>query len=381
VLFFSLTLPALSPAPAQARDTKPDGGANAALKYWQAFGLLPTLDKDQAKLLEKWNKVPLDAAARQLIDKSSMSRLYLHRAAKLQRCDWNLNYQDGIRLVLPHLTKARVLGFLTALHARQAFEHGRWKTGAADVADLLQLARHLEMDHMIIPNLVGYLIERTATEVAAPYLPKLKTVLPRAASAVLAAPPAEPTLSQMVLMEKQIGAQWLIRELKAAEKRRKGAWKAVWKEVFSVPDEGGEISNRDLIKSAKTFKQAIHLLEDLLPRYDQLAKITALPWKEYDAQYPKFVKKAKAANPLAGFVLPNMGKVAQAQRRAQTQRALFKAALAVVQGGPDKLKDIKDPFGKGPFKYRALGKGFELQSKLHFGGKPVKLKVGKGKKE
>ena len=60
--------------------------------------------------------------------------------------------------------------------------------------------------------------------------------------------------------------------------------------------------------------------------------------------------------------------------------ALFKAALAVVKGGPDKLKDIKDPFGDGPFEYRALDKGFELKSKLLFKGQPVMLTVGKGRR-
>jgi hypothetical protein len=154
----------------------------------------------------------------------------------------------------------------------------------------------------------------------------------------------------------------------------------VWKEVLSVPEEGAPV-NRDLVKSARTFAQAIKLLEDLLPFYDELAKVTALPWKEFDVQYPKFAKKAKAANPLAGYVLPNMGKLAVSHRRARTRIALFKAALAVVQGGPDKLKDIKDPFGKGPFTYRALDKGFELKSKFLVEGKPLTLTVGAGKKE
>src|SRR5262249_31048951 len=44
-LFLSLTLPELSPAPAGAADAPADLGANAALKYWQAFALLPGLDK------------------------------------------------------------------------------------------------------------------------------------------------------------------------------------------------------------------------------------------------------------------------------------------------------------------------------------------------
>jgi hypothetical protein len=121
------------------------------------------------------------------------------------------------------------------------------------------------------------------------------------------------------------------------------------------------------------------MLEDLLPVYDKQAKVMALPWKELDAQYPKFFKEAKAANPLAPLLLPAMDKVAASHRRHVTQITLLKAALAVVQGGPEKLKDIKDPFGKGPFKYRALDKGFELKAKLLYKGKPIVLVVGQGK--
>ena len=52
---------------------------------------------------------------------------------------------------------------------------------------------------MIIPNLVAYSIKRIAIESAGPYLPELKLAVPEAASAFLAVPLAEPTLSQMVL--------------------------------------------------------------------------------------------------------------------------------------------------------------------------------------
>jgi hypothetical protein len=76
-----------------------------------------------------------------------------------------------------------------------------------------------------------------------------------------------------------------------------------------------------------------------------------------------------------------MHKIVAAERRAAARMALFKAALAVVQGGRDKLKDITDPFGDGPFEYRAVGKGFELKSKLLFKDKPVMLTVGKGNEE
>jgi hypothetical protein len=377
-LFLSVSLFLPSLATAQVPDAKPDLVANAAMKYWQAFALLPALDKDQERLLDQWNKVPLDAEALKLIDKSRNSRVYLHRGAKVQSCDWSLNYEDGIFLVLPHAGKARALARLTALHARHEFDQGHWKAGWEDVSAILKLARHLEKDPIMILQLVGYAIESMAIETAVPYLSELKSVLPEAA--VLGTLPAGPTLAQMVLVEKQVGPLWLIQRLKKAEQRKPGSWRVVWKEIVDLPTEGGEGPGRE-VKSVATFEEAIKMLEGSLPLYDQLAKLAALPWKELDAQYPEFVKKAKAANPLAGYLLPTTYHIVARERRARARMALFKAALAVVQGGKDKLKDFKDPFGDGPFEYRALDKGFELKSKLFFKEQPVMLTVGTGKKE
>src|SRR5262245_46371651 len=105
-IFLGLVLLPRSPATAQA---PAEPGSNAALKYWQAFALLPALDKDEEKLLERWNKAPLDAAALKLIEKSGGSRDYLHRGAMVPRCDWGLGYEDGIFLRLPYLAKSMTL--------------------------------------------------------------------------------------------------------------------------------------------------------------------------------------------------------------------------------------------------------------------------------
>jgi hypothetical protein len=378
--FVSLALAMPSPAAAQVAEGKPDLGANAAMKYWQAFALLPNLEKDQEKLLEDWSKVPLDATALKLLERSERSRVYLHRGALLPRCDWSLNYEDGILLVLPHLAKSVTLARLVALDARHEFEQGHWKAGWEDVTALLTLARHVEETPIIIANLVGYRMETFAIEAAAPYLPELKSVLPADASTALDRLPAGATLQQLVRNEKQIGAVWLIGELKQAEQKKKGSWQTVWNGVLLAGVEESEIQNREAVESAKTSEQAIMLLEGLLPLNDQLAKVAALPWREFDAQYPEFVR-AKAPNPLAGFLLPSLDKYVSAQRRNQAQMTLFRAALAIVQKGTENLKLIKDPFGDGPFEYRALERGFELRSKLLFKNQPVTLTVGKGKKE
>jgi hypothetical protein len=378
--FLSAALLPPTPAAAQAPGAGPDNGANAALNYWQAFAFLPALDKGQEKLLEGWNKVPLDAAARELIGKYRMSRAYLHRGAKSPRCDWGEAYEDGIRMLLPHLPKSVTLARLAALNARHEFAQGQWAAGAEDVAALLGLARHLEMDRIMIANLVGPRIEAMAIEAAAPYLPELRSALPAATSAVLDAPSTGATLPEMVLMEKQIGPIWLIGELKAAERRQEGSWQGVWNEIFEAPNEGGANPDREAARAVKTLDQALKSLEDALPWYDRMAEVAALPREGFDKQYPELLSRAKAASPVGGLLLPSLDRMVEVRRRAQAQRLLLKAAMAVVQGGPEKLKDVKDPFGDGPFEYRDLGKGFELKSKLIFRGQPVTLTAGQGKK-
>ena len=172
---------------------------------------------------------------------------------------------------------------------------------------------------------------------------------------------------------------WLIKEMKKADQHKQGSWQVVWKEVFDAPGDA-EQSRRDLAQSAKTLEQAIKMMEEVLTLYDELAEISDLPWREFDARYPAFVKKATAVNKTASYILPNLDKIVPTARRTQTQSALFRAALAMVEGWPDKLKDIQDPFGSGPFESRAVDKGFELRSKLLFKGQPVTLTAGKAKK-
>jgi hypothetical protein len=198
-LVLSLVLFLPSRATAQTPEAKPDLAANAAMKYWTAFALLPALDKDQETLLKQCNTIPLDSAVLKLIEMSQGSREYLHRGARLQDCDWSLDYEDGLFLRVPYLAKSRTLAQLAALHARHEFEQGHWKAGAEDVTSLLKLARHLEIEPIMIVQNVGFQIERIAIEAAVLYLPESKPVLPDALSTALHALPARPSVPQVIL--------------------------------------------------------------------------------------------------------------------------------------------------------------------------------------
>ena len=126
--------------------------------------------------------------------------------------------------------------------------------------------------------------------------------------------------------------------------------------------------------------QLVQIMEKFRPVYDELSQLLALPAKEFDAKYPAFVERTEAAQPIAKMLLPAMQKVVTAQRHSEVRMAMLLAGIAVIEGGPDKLAGIKDPFGDGPFGYRKLDNGFELSSKLLEKDKLVTLAIGQKKK-
>jgi hypothetical protein len=377
-LLLALALFSCHSREALAQNAKPDVGANAAMKYWQAFALMPVLDSEEEKLLHAGNTAAREADVAKLLKKSEMSLNYLHRGAKLQLCDWSLDYDQGIFLPLPYAGKSRALARLAALDARHEFKQGHWKTGWEDVIAQLKLARHVEADPIMILQLVGYGIETTAIETAAPYLTELKSAVVESPSAEVDALPGRPTIGQMLLKEKEVGPIWLIHAIRKAEQAEPGSWQEVWKQALGPGIEGPKDQYEAMVQSAKTPEQAIKKLEEILPLYVELANLVALPWNQFDARYSEFAERAKAGNVLAGLFVPGIDRLMAAQRRSEAEMAIFKAAFGVVQGGSDKVKDFKDPFGDGPLEYRALEKGFELKSKLLFKGKPVSLTFGGG---
>ncbi len=363
-----------SVARAQASNDKQDPAANAALQYWKAFSSMPNLDKEQEKLLDEWHQAPLGDAAKKLIADSQNSLMFLHRGAKMPYCDWGLDYNDGMSLLLPHLQEARDLARLAALHARYEFEQGNKKALRDDAMAMMTMARHVGRDPIMICILVQHVIEGMTIDLVVPYVPELKA--PAAQSReMFAGLPCAATLAQTLPTEKKYMAEWAIRKLREAEQAKQGSWREMWNGML----QGGDAP--EAVVKIGTYQEAIKLIEDVLPVYADLEKLVALPPEEFAKQYPTFKEKTKAANPLAGTLLPAIDKVRNSDHRNQARFAMLLAAIAVAQDGPDALKNIKDPFGDGPFKYRALDNGFELESKLLYDDKPVTLTVGQRKKD
>jgi hypothetical protein len=340
---------------------------NAALQYWQAVATLPALDASQEKMLQNWSTTPLGVSTSKLLDQCQTSLAYMRRAATMRECDWGLDYNEGVSLHLPHLAKGRLLARIAMLDARRALAAGNIDKTGEDMGIAVTLARQLGRDYTLVSMLVCYAIEGMVIDTIAPHVPELGIPYDDAARAFAALPPA-PSLEHATQCEKRM-ASTIVQQLRAAEEKQTGSWRETWLAILG-PDAD------ESLKKAQSFEQVITQLEAFQSVYDELEALVALPPAEFDAKFPAFVKKAGAANPMAKLLLPAMDKDIETQRRSDVRMAMLMAGIAVVERGPEKIADFKDPFGDGPFGYKKLKTGFELSSKLMHDGKPVTLMVG-----
>jgi hypothetical protein len=354
-------------ARAQERFALPPLSDNAALQYYQAFVTIPAMSAEQEKLLEQWDTAQLGVGTSKLLDQCQTSFTFLHRAGQRPACDWGLDYDEGISLHLPHLAKARTLARLAMLDVRRSLAAGQVDAAGSRVGDVLALGRRVGGDYTLVSVLVCYAMQNMVVDTMAPHIPEMGVPYADAVKAFGSLPPS-PQLVHSVMCEKRLAAS-IIRQLKEAESNRPGGWKEVWLAMASP-------EMPSVLKSVDSLDEVIKMAEDFQGVYDELALLVALPPKEFDSKYPEFSKRAQAASPIAELLLPAMDKVIATQRRSEARLAMLMAAIAVAESGPEKLADIPDPFGDGPFTYRKLDDGFELSSQLVHEGAPVKLVIG-----
>lgn len=361
---------AMSP-PADSQEATSPLAKNAALQYWQAFSQLPTVEKEHEALFDNPTAAALqEPSSVKLLDGARQSLIYLDRGSAMPQCDWGLDYGDGVGLLLPHLAKSRDLARLAALDARRAFERDDYKTARNRLQGILMIGRHVSRDPVLINLLVGFALEGMAIDAASPYMPYWK--LPHAEAVNLFEKlPRRGTYQESIALEKKHMALWIIAKLEDEDQRSSLTWKELWKSLFN-----GTSQEAPQVESAQA---AAQMVRDLLPVYDELNRFAALPREQFVAQYPTFKQRAKADSALAGLLLPSLDTVRDKSDRHEARLAMLLAAAAYVEGGQSKLNSIKDPYGSGPFEYRALDKGFELKSRLTFEGKPVTLAIGQRK--
>jgi hypothetical protein len=368
------------PGPASA-DAGPEPGANAALKYWQAFATLPKFtDAEGQKLNAECLTMPLDAQARDLVTKADYALQLMRRGAALRHCDWGVSYEDGVYVRLPHGPAARMVSCLACLRARLRFEEGRSAEAVEDLVAAMTLGRHISQTGTFIMLLVGYAIEHRAGEALALHLPKLNAEAVKDLKTRLGALPPAMSLAAALDSEEKCYLDWFVRKVKEA--KDKESLLALLTPLVGREPEGkarnAEEKGRAFLQECGgTAEGVLKFAEETRPSYALLAKKLDLPPEQFEKELER-EKGKRAGNPVFNVFFPALQNVRRQQARVEVRRALLAAALAVQLDGRDALKKHPDPVVGGPFDYVAFPGGFELRSKLKgTDGKPVALTVGR----
>jgi hypothetical protein len=335
-----------------------DKGANAALKYWQAFATLPPFTSlEQVKVVQKRQSMPLDAPARAMATQARYALDMMRRGAALPRCDCAIGWADeGIGNLLPHLTKAQLLSALACLRARLRFEEGQGAEAVADILAAMAMGRHASRDGSLPAILAGHAIERRMSETLAHYLPKLDAKTLKDLKKRLDALPAGGRLGAGVREEQILETGWFVRQVKEAKDKASVA--AFLSQLWNGPDEG-----RDLLEECGgTAAGVIKCTEELLKWYPMLAKQMELPLEQFEKEQDHAAAKL-AANPMYKRFVPAILRCRWLQAQADVRRALISAALAVQLDGRDALKNHPDPVVGGSFAYVGLDGGHRLRSR------------------
>jgi hypothetical protein len=379
-LCLSLALLALPLASAPA-DAPPDLGANAALKYWQAFATLPKLtDAEQTKLNADCLTMPLDAHARDLVTKADYALKMMHYGAALPRCDWGYPYKEGVEMLLPQGPAARTLSALACLRIRLRFEDGQSAAAVDDVVATMAMGRQMTREGVLILVLVGYAIEARMGEALALDLPKLDAKTIKDLKARLDALPLGTNPAAAMRAEEKFGLDWFVRKVKEA--KGKDSLLSLLALVTVEPEGKGrrtpaEKARTFLAECGGTAEGVLKRAEEIRPSYERTAKMLELPPDQFEKEFARETAK-HAGNPVFNTFFPGLDNVRRAQARADVRRALLAAALAVQLDGRDALKNYPDPVAGGPFEYALFDGGFELRSKLKGrDNKPVTLTVGR----
>src|SRR5262249_25692455 len=142
----------------------------------------------------------------------------MHHGAMLPRCDWGIDWEaDGIEVLLPQMSAARVLSSLACLRARMQFEEGRRAEALGDLVAAIKLGRQVSRDGSLIGVLVGYSVEARMNDALALYLPKLEPGTIRDLKARLDALPegGNPAEGLRACEEKTL--DWFIHKVKSAK--------------------------------------------------------------------------------------------------------------------------------------------------------------------
>jgi len=295
-----------------------DIGVNAALRYWQAFAVMPELTKEQETLVRTWKVIDLDKKSGSVVKSSGLALRLLQQGAAMGACDWSVDWENGVSAVLPHLGKARRLARLAMLRARHCLAEGKKGQAVSDALACIALARHVGTGGAMVQTLVCWAIENDAVGFLAEKLGDMDRASLRELKRLLAKLPKEVTFSDAMRGERRFVADWLLAKLrKEGLKRAQQAAERVFGKVG--------MNNDDMTKA-----KATEILESLAAHLNDLAKAGTLPPEKSRAALDEIGRRIRSskgkmlAQSMPAIIRAHEVQVTVVERRLRLQAAITK---------------------------------------------------------
>jgi len=372
---------------------------NAAVNYWQAFGLMPEWTEDEKKVRESLPEdfsVSLPAGVKELTERSGAALAALGLATRVENCDWQLDIAQGPMLVLPHVQKARELARQSDLRARYRFSQGDSAGGVDDIRASLLLSRAIGKDQILISMLVQVAIERGAMNVAAAYLPQLNETERKQLLDVWQQSKSTSNFADSLKMEKKVLGGWLKAEFEKANAGKRGDEPAgnYLQSLMALAgtDRNAQTNQALDALSWVSVEMARKSIEDYLADCDEMIRIGGLDFAQRRVELAKFeqeLQKAKEelqktildkkglGRTLSLLWLPAISGISETEEAWVARRKLFEVALQGIGGGEAGIAAAAKEMGL-KVSYVAKENGFELSTSLTKEGKVEKLDFGGG---
>lgn len=155
---------------------EPPEGQNAAKFYQPAFDalqismadrnstVLPLVGKSQLPSAESPVPGNVKSAVNGFVKRNQSAWDSLQKAAKFEQCRYPLDFNQGSKLLLPHLTKIKLAAQLSVLFALQQADSGNSEQAAEGVLTALAVARSLEQEPLLIDQLIRVVSVAIAVE-------------------------------------------------------------------------------------------------------------------------------------------------------------------------------------------------------------------------
>ena len=320
--------------------------ANAALYYYQAFELMPSI-KGRGMHNPFPNTYPLNKIGLRYLHAARKSLKLLHRAGEMPYCDWGHDFaRGGWTTVLPELSKSQMLVRIALLAARFEWSRKHWNKAAQIIRDVLILSHRVGREGTIIGVLVEYDIDwtvvNTVTEnlfsLPPPALNGLRKVLDQAA------PPTP--LAWAMVRQNHYCLIWLRRLVR--KNRLRSLWRSIYlpKKPPSMPADFRRQVLASLPVITQWWHETLAAFEQPYPKamvaIKQLYRQTKAQWRKNPQWHKNPLLSTEHRNLTMSHLLYRLQCIAFARF------AMLRATVAYLHGGLAAFNKIRDPFGRGP---------------------------------